>query len=923
MSFPIKGFAEMAAKAAAEGAVLLKNDNNILPLKAEEKVSLFGRCQIDYYSCGTGSGGMVHPVYITNPLAELRAKSRVVNEELAAVYEAWRAKNAYNKGTGEFASAPWHQDEMPLGEDVVKAAAAVSDKAIIFIGRTAGEEKDNFEVAGSLLLTEKEEVMLALVAEHFAKVCVVLNVSNIIDCGFMDEEKWGERIGAMLIAWQGGQEGGRALADLLLGNITPSGKLPDTIAKTIADYPSSPYYGDKNSNAYVEDIYLGYRYFATFCPEKVRYEFGYGLSYTEFAIRVRKAELAGDKITLRVDVQNIGFDYAGQEVVQVYYEAPQGQLGQPVRQLLAYQKTVLLEPGKEQELAFSIDKRALRTYNDSGRGGNHSAYMLEAGDYHIYVGSSAFRNECVLTFTIEKTEVIEQRSEACAPEKPFKRLKPGAKKADGTYELAFEDVPVRSVSLRERVQKNLPRAIKQTGDQGITLHDVKNGAESLTDFIAQLGDRDLMTLVRGEGINHPEAVNGSSTSVFGSTSESLIKFGIPLAATCDGPSGIRLDGGEPATLMPIGTLLAASFNPELVEELFCFAGRELMSYEVDSLLGPGMNIHRNPRNGRNFEYYSEDPLLTGKTAAAALRGLAAGGSTGTIKHLACNNQEINRHNNDSVVSERALREIYLRGFEIAVKEGNARSIMTSYNLLNGHWTASNYELLTVILRGEWGYDGIVMTDWWAKMNDVEEGGPDGSIERLRDMVRAGNDLYMVVSNYGGFINSAGDDLEESLANGRLTVAELQERAKFILHFLLHSKAMERKREYAMTTVNAEPLDPVRVVGVGKETGIPTLDGGDNIVPVEMGETVYFAVGKAGMYSAQARIRSTSSNTAQTGGEFYLNDERVRLISTRGTHGKWVKMVFAKVGFEVGLYSLRVVETRPHLEVESIYFEAVE
>ena len=921
MSAPIKGFAKIAEMAASEGAVLLKNAGNILPIKRNEKVSLFGRCQIDYYCCGTGSGGMVNTAYKTNPLAELRAKSHVVNEKLAAVYEEWVQNNSVNNGDGSFASEPWFQEEMPLTDEMVKNARLESEKAIIIIGRTAGEVTDNYEIPGSLLLTEKEEAMISLVTAHFPKVCVVLNVTNIISFDFMEADKWGSKIGALLLTWTGGQEGGRALAALLLGAVTPSGKLPDTVALSTSYYPSTPYYGDEKSNSYVEDIYVGYRYFETFYPDKVRYEFGYGLSYTDFAMEVTKAESNGEVIELGINVKNIGNEFAGKEVVQIYYEAPQGKLGQPVKQLLAYRKSKLLKPGEEETFVFSLALNEMRTYDDSGLAGHKSAYILEAGDYHLYVGNSVRNSEKVFTAHIGACQVIAQLTEALAPEKNYKRMKPGRKKNDGTYELIYENVPQRTVDIRERIAANLPKEIKQTGNKGLLLKNVKSGEVDLDDFIAQLTNHELATMVRGEGVGHPEVMEGT-TSAFGSVSESLIGYGIPLACTADGPSGIRLDGGHLATLMPIGTLLAASFNDALVTELYTYEGRECYAYDIDTLLGPGMNLHRNPRNGRNFEYYSEDPLLSGRMAAAAVMGLEAGGCPGTIKHFACNNQEINRREADSVVSERALREIYLRSFEIAVKEGRARSVMTSYNPLNGHWTASNYDLITTILRGEWGFAGIVMTDWWAAMNNIEEGGPAAE-NKLRDMVRAGNDLYMLVNNYGAEINSAGDDIEESLENGSLTVGELQERAKYILSFLMKSKAMDRERVFQMATVDLKPLTDEAMADVSKNAAAAAVSEADVLtydVPVVMGQDIFFEVKIPGVYSVRVDMMSKNFNTAQTAGELYVNGELVTLISGRGTEGKWVKQNVIRVRFVSGYYCLRVVETRPHLEVNNIHFE---
>src|SRR5690606_37415463 len=288
----------------------------------------------------------------------------------------------------------------------------------------------------------------------------------------------------------------------------------------------------------------------------------------------------------------------------------------------------------------------------------------------------------------------------------FTRMKPGSRKEDGSYELTFEAVPKRKISIAERIERNLPRTLEQTGDRGYKLRDVHEGKVSIEAFIAQLSDQDLATIVRGEGMVSPLVTPGTA-SAFGGVSDQLLNFGIPVGCTADGPSGIRMDSGDKATQVSIGTLLAATWNVELVEELYVMEGQELLRNNIDTLLGPGLNIRRSPLNGRNFEYFSEDPLISGAFAAACTRGIISGGSYATLKHFACNNQEKHRSKVDAVVSERALREIYLKGFEIAVKEGGANSIMTSYNPVNGHWAASNYDLNTTILRGEWGFKGIV------------------------------------------------------------------------------------------------------------------------------------------------------------------------------------------------------------------------
>ena len=371
--------------------------------------------------------------------------------------------------------------------------------------------------------------------------------------------------------------------------------------------------------------------------------------------------------------------------------------------------------------------------------------------------------------------MTQQLEEALAPVTPFFRLKPEAvcdkktaEEADDSLELEMEKeaVPLRTISLVDRIRENRPEAAACSGDKGITLGDVYDKKAELDEFLSQLTDEDLACIVRGEGMCSPKVTPGTA-GAFGGVTDRLKDFGIPVGCCADGPSGIRMDCGTHAFSLPNGTCLACTFNEALVEALFEMEGLELRRNRVDLLLGPGMNIHRNPLNGRNFEYFSEDPYLTGKMAAAQLKGMGKAGTSGTIKHFAGNNQEFSRNLADSVISERALREIYLKGFEIAVKEGGAISIMSTYGPVNGLWTAGSYDLLTTILRKEWGFDGLVMTDWWAKMNDE---GQDGDTRNTAAMVRGQNDVYMVVSDAAS--NSAQDNTLEGLADGRITRGEL-------------------------------------------------------------------------------------------------------------------------------------------------------
>lgn len=926
IGIPLEGFAEFSRTVAAEGAVLLRNEGQALPLRGGDRVSVFGRTQVNYYRSGTGSGGSVHVAYTTNLLDGLRAKKDLgiaVNEALAGVYERWIEQHPFDNGGGGWAAEPWHQQEMPLTDELVSAAREASDKAIVVIGRTAGEDQDNAGKPGSYLLTEDERAMLRQVASRFERTIVVLNVSNIIDMSWLDDASYAHPIPCAIYAWHGGMEGGNAIADVLAGEVTPSGKLTDTIAYTLDDYPSTRNYGNEQANLYQEDIYVGYRYFETFCPDRVQFPFGYGLSYTSFEVAAAEARTAGagdgETIALDVVVTNTGSAYAGQEVVQVYYEAPQGKLGRPVRALAAFAKTRVLQPGESQRLTVSFPVAAMAAYDDAGATGHASAYVLEAGTYRIFAGTSVREAAAVSLagesgYVVGELRVVAQLEEAMAPTAVFERMKPGERRADGSYALVYEAAPQRKTSLAERIESRLPETIAQTGDRGYKLRDVHEGRVSLPAFVAQLGDEDLAALVRGEGMSSPLVTEGTA-SAFGGVSDSLLGYGIPVACTSDGPSGIRMDSGQKATQVPIGTLLAATWNTALIERLYVMEGRELVRNEVDTLLGPGLNIRRSPLNGRNFEYFSEDPLISGAFAAACVRGIMKGGSNATLKHFACNNQEQHRSKVDAVVSERALREIYLKGFEIAVREGGANSVMTSYNPVNGHWAASNYDLNTTILRGEWGFEGIVMTDWWAVMNDAAHGGaPDRKYTNW--MVRAQNDLYMVVSNYGAEINAYGDNTIASLADGTLSRGELQRSAMNILAFILRAPVFARGRT---TLETYETFEALAAPTPAQEAAAQPLADGARIVPSAAGATLIRA-DQAGVYRLFASIASAESELAQSASRLTLNGKPLTTVQTNGTGGQPILQKLAKAELGAGLYELQLEAVKPGLEIGWLEFK---
>ena len=770
-------YLETAAQTVAEGIVMLKNNNSALPLKKDEVISVFGRIQLHYYKSGTGSGGMVNVsrvVGITDGLLEADVR---INEELLEIYKKWDSENPYDLGGG-WGAEPWSQKEMPLDEEIVKNAAEKGSKAIVIIGRTAGEEQEVTLTEGSYFLTELERDMLKKVRDSFEKVVVLLNVGSLIDIEYIESLD----VDAILYVWQGGMTGGTGTAAVLTGDVSPSGKLPDTIAYSIEDYPSHPYFGDLNSNRYVEDIYVGYRYFDTFAPEKVRYPFGFGLSYTTFEIVAEKAETIfnGDKYGVRfeVNVTNTG-NCSGKEVVMLYAEKPQGRLGQPKKILCGYEKTKTLAPNESQKLIIESWLTDIASYDDSGITGNKCCWIIENGNYNFYIENAD--KIYGHTVTVEKTTIVEKCRQALAPVEQFDRMKPLS--TEKGVKIGFEPVPLSEVDDPARRMAQLPEEIPYTGDKGIKLADVYHSKKTLDEFIAQLSDEELSCIIRGEGMGSPRVTAGTA-SAFGGVADCLTKYGIPAVCCADGPSGMRLDCGTKAFSLPNGTMIASTFNKELAEELFEYMGLEMAVNKVECLLGPGMNIHRHPLNGRNFEYFSEDPYLTGTLAAAELRGLHKSGVTGTIKHFCGNNQETNRHFIDTVASERALREIYLKGFEMAVKQGNADSIMTTYGKVNGVWTAGNFDLNTVILRDEWGFDGISMTDWWANIN---RRGGEADKKDFAAMAMAQNDLYMVCAEGG----KNDDNTVESLASGDLLRCEIQRNAKNILSFILKTNAMKR------------------------------------------------------------------------------------------------------------------------------------
>lgn len=903
-----KKYLETAASAAAEGIVMLKNDNGALPLSKDEVVSVFGRIQLHYYKSGTGSGGMVNVSKVTGIVDGLLESGVKLNEELLNVYKKWDEENPYDLGDG-WGNEPWSQVEMPLDEQLVADAAQKGSTAIVIIGRTAGEEMDATLTEGSFLLTALEKDMLSKVRKAFEKVVVLLNVGGLIDMSFVNEYA----PDSVLYVWQGGMTGGTGTADVLTGKVSPSGKLSDTIAYSVKDYPSDPYFGDRVRNFYSEDIFVGYRWFETFAPEKVLYPFGFGLSYTTFD--VKSVSVSGsDTLTFKVSVTNTG-KFSGKEVVQVYCGAPQGKLGKAARVLCGFAKTKELAPDETQELEISVRLETLASYDDSGVTGNRFCWVLEEGEYKFFVGTDVRSAQETFKFSLSESKVTEKCIQALAPVLPFKRIT--AENNDGNLSPVMHDVPLSEVDEPARRAERLPQERPYTGDKGIKLADVKSGKNTMDEFLAQLSNHDLSCIIRGEGMGSPRVTAGTA-SAFGGVSDALTGFGIPAACCDDGPSGMRLDCGTKAFSLPNGTMLASTFNCELIKELYYLLGLEMSANKVDCILGPGMNIHRHPLNGRNFEYFSEDPFLTGKMAAFQLNGLHSAGVTGTIKHFCGNNQETNRHFIDSAVSERALREIYLKGFEIAVREGNADSIMTTYGSVNGLWTAGNFDLNTVILREEWGFKGFIMTDWWANVNFR---GEEPKRAFFVPMAIAQNDVYMVCAD----TSCADEDIDTALADGTLTREELQRNAANICNFIIGTNAMKRlcgeADEIEIINRPDEEMDsdePVIFYDIEKEfeldlSGIKSVQGKNYSFALNVATT--------GFYKVTITASSTQSSLAQIPVTLFLMGTANGTFTWNGTDGKPVAMEN-----EVPVFShftaVRLYFAQSGLDMHSIKFELV-
>lgn len=761
---------QVAYQAACEAVVLLKNDG-ALPFK-NKKVALYGPGASMTIKGGTGSGEVNerHSVSILEGMEdrgfEITTKDWIRDFEATytkalAAYKEEKKKRVNILSIGSLMNMLKDDFRAPLGRVITEeeVAASETDSCIYVVSRQAGEGGDRRAEKGDMFLTDEELSAIRFCAEHYDNFLLVINCGSSIDMAFAQEIPG---INAILYLCQLGTEGGHAFADIVSGSVTPSGKLSDTWAKTYGDIPYANEYSYLNGNLdeeyYKEGIYVGYRYFDSF-GVKPAYPFGFGLSYTSFNIRSAGIAVDGSQISVKTVVTNSGDVYSGKEVVQLYVSAPNGALHKEYQTLAAFAKTQTLSPSASQTLDLKFDLKSIASYREED-----AAYILEAGTYILRTGNSSRNTMVVGALVIKEEIVVSRHTHICPVQNPLEEL------TSGGYD--FETIP-----------DNLPY-IEIDAASITTQEYIYESPEICTDervqkFLDTLSIKEMVDIVVGVGMFAAENHFNLPGSV-GNTTSKFWERGLANVALCDGPAGLRIQKrsaltksgkikpidlalsvmeafpdffkkmmtGNPdkdtvlyqyTTAFPVANALAQTWNTELMYEIGNAIFREMKEYGCTYWLAPAINIHRNPLCGRNFEYFSEDPRLTGAMAAAITRGIQQEeGYYVTVKHFACNNQEENRTGVNSNLSERALREIYLRGFEMCVRDAGAKSIMTSYNKVNGTYSPNSHDLCTKALRNEWGFEGVVMTDWFSTNKGQ-------ALNALA--MKAGNDLIMPGGSY--------------------------------------------------------------------------------------------------------------------------------------------------------------------------------
>lgn len=805
---------QVAKTAAEEGFVLLKNDRHVLPLAKGTKLALYGSGASNPIKGGTGSGDVNEREVVSIYDGLKQAGYEITTESWIASFQKqysqsrldWRQKiwdevdKADDDSMSFFNAYASMQYAMPAGDIPEKTDA---ETAVYVISRIAGEAADRFEKESDYYLNEKEAEILKTICALYKDVVLLINSGGIIDLSFLDSY---ENISGVLLISQPGMETGNAVAAVLSGEVTPSGKLTDTWAYKYEDYPNSKTFSHNNGNVqtekYEEGIYVGYRYFDTF-RIPVRYPFGYGLSYTDFTIQVKDlARASEDSVRVTVSVTNTGDTYSGKEVVQVYASCPQEGMEKEYRRLAGFAKTALLAPGQSQELSVDIPLYALASFCTQTPG-----WVLEKGIYGLFIGNSIATASLAGTVNLDADALLVKTEHICPLREELQELS-ASKEAVQALRDSWLAKAGKMPALEVKASELKTATVVYGKEQDRIAPEVREFVDSLsTDQLVLLATGDPGKSQNAAADQKDSALGSAGISVPGSAAQTsncaLEDKNLAPIVLADGPAGLRLLQSYPVvngeiqpvpfemsiehgfltrnanvdtdkadlyyqycTAFPVGTLLAQTWDRQLLQEVGKAVSEEMNLFCVTLWLAPGMNIHRNPLCGRNFEYYSEDPLLSGKMAAAITDGVQSVYGCGTtIKHFACNNQEDNRMGSDSVVSERTLREIYLKGFEIAVKESQPMSIMTSYNLVNGIHAANNYDLCTKAARDEWGFSGVIMTDW-----TTTQKGPDCTASGC---MRAGNDLVMPgVPNDHADIRAALEDGSLSIEQLKLSIAHL-------------------------------------------------------------------------------------------------------------------------------------------------------
>lgn len=731
---------EVAIQAAREGMVLLQNENNVLPLQKNEVLNCFGSAQYMFRNTATGAG-LINPRWQANFHQSIEEHSSFkINREISNLYEQL-------------------QDVVPGEADLIRAKEQ-SDTAIILISRHSGEFSDNRAVKGGYYLSDDERAMISAVSKAFPKTVAIINTGYPIEMGWVKE--FG--IDAVIYTGFAGMGAGYALMEILDGRTNPSGKLPDTWSYDYYDNPAAHNFinlpadhkrvGEKDFGIHIyygEDIYVGYRYFDTF-GKKTAYGFGHGKSYTDFTLDFGAPGYENGNVMVDVTVRNTG-NHPGKEVVQLYIQAPDGMIEKPRRVLAAFEKTVLLKPGESQKLTLAAPEKMFASFCEKT-----GAFLLQAGEYHVWAGNSLADSQKIGSFVLAEAKVLTKTNRVNLPVESFKRIS----KADLTVEEASKIVP-----LEDRIGKSAPRPVYSPAllptykGKKITFDQLKADPALLDKFVAQMSTDELCKLnVCGGADWYMPWQSGAA----GKTAV-IRKYKMPKVMVSDGNTGLNLKKRNIG--FPSSCTVAASFNKELAYQIGKTIAEESREHGIGMNLGPAMNIHRNILNGRHPEYFSEDPCLGGIMAGFHGKGLEENGCGCTYKHLFCNSSDTSRKASHSIISERALREIYFKVFEVAVDVHQPSGIMTSYNAVNGIYPAENAEILQTLLREEWGLDSLIMTDW----------GTYDTVDPV-EMVKAGN--CWLTEGGGKYVRI----LQKAAKEGKLSRAVLEHNVRYVVKTIL-------------------------------------------------------------------------------------------------------------------------------------------